>query len=252
MGHTVLSPRGRWIAAVLACGAGAVLSHQSAGALWGARDHYGGAIDVTSPSRTKSRGAIRAHHAVLPPDEMTIECGIPVTTVPRTLFDLAANSPDAVEPALRQAEYLRLRNRRSLPDLLDRYPSHRGNRAIRAALVRLEKNTGRSRSDLEERFLCFLDRYRLPRPNLNVWLTVAPDRFQVDCLWPDQHLIAELDSWSAHGTRSAFRADKTRDRKLLAAGYRTTRVAWSHLDDEPDSLASDLRFLLTAAAAPPH
>jgi very-short-patch-repair endonuclease len=233
------------MAAVLSCGPDAILSHRSAAALWGIRDHHRGLVDVTSPSRTRSRGAIRAHHVTLLPDEATIEDGIPVTTVPRTIFDLAADSPDAVEPALRQSEYLRLHDRLSLPDYLDRHTRHRGNRAIRTALARLEETTGRSRSTLEERFIRFLDRRRLPRPNLNVWLTIGPDRFQVDCLWPAQRLIAELDSWSAHGTRSAFRKDKTRDRKLLAAGYSTTRIAWSHLDDEPDSLADDLRTLLS-------
>ncbi len=239
------------MAAVLSRGPGAVLSHRSAAALWGIRDDYGGPIDVTSPSRTRSRGAIRAHHVTLLADEVTIEDGIPVTTVPRTIFDLAADSPHAVEPALRQSEYLRLHDRLSLPDLLDRHPGHRGNKAIRAAIGRLEESTGRPRSEMEERFIRFVDHHGLPRPNLNVWLTIGPDRFQVDCLWPDHHLIAELDSWSAHGTRSAFRADKTRDRKLLAAGYRTTRIAWIHLDSEPDSLADDLRALLNPQAAGP-
>jgi very-short-patch-repair endonuclease len=235
------------MAAVLSRGPGAVLSHWSAAALWGIRDHSGGPIDVTSPSRTRSRGTIRAHHASLLPDEVTVEDGIPVTTPPRTIFDLAANSPDAVEPALRQAEYLRLRDQLSLPHLLERHPGHRGNQAIRVALKRLKETPGRTRSEMEERFIRFVDHYRLPRPHLNVWLTVGPDRFQVDCLWPRQRLIAELDSWSAHGTRSAFRSDKTRDRKLLAAGYVTTRIAWSHLDDEPDAVAADLRTLLAAA-----
>jgi very-short-patch-repair endonuclease len=244
VGLRVLSQRGRWMAAVLSRGPGAVLSHWSAAAHWGVRDHYGGPIDVTSPSRTKSRGAIRAHSLGLASDEVTIEDGIPVTTVPRTLFDLATDSPNAVEPALRQAEYLRLRDRLSLPDLLDRHPGHRGNRAIRTALARLKETPGHTRSTMEERFIRSVDRHHLLRPNLNVWLTVGPDRFQVDCLWPAQRLIAELDSWSAHGTRTAFRSDKTRDRKLLTAGYRTTRIAWSHLDDEPDAVATDLRTLL--------
>jgi very-short-patch-repair endonuclease len=232
------------MAAVLSRGPGAVLSHWSAAALWGIRDHSGGPIDVTSLSRTKSRGPIRTHHGLLLPDELTVEDGIPVTTVPRTIFDLAAYSPDAVEPALRQSEYLRLHDRLSLPVLLDRHPGHRGNKAIRSALARLKETPGRTRSEMEERFIRFVDCHALPRPNLNVWLQAGPDRFQVDCLWPAQRLVAELDSWSAHGTRAAFRNDKTRDRQLLAAGYRTTRIAWSHLDDEPQALAADLRRLL--------
>jgi very-short-patch-repair endonuclease len=247
VGHRILSRHGRWLAAVLSRGPAAVLSHRSAAALWGIRDHCGGSIDVTSPSKAKSRGAIRAHHVALLPDEVTIEDTIPATTVPRTIFDLATDTPHAVEPALRRSEYLRLHDRLSLPGYLHRYPGHRGNKAIRAALARIEETTGRSRSDMEERFIRFIDHHGLPRPNLNAWLTIGPDRFQADCLWPAQRLIAELDSWSAHGTRSAFRSDKTRDRKLLAAGYATTRIAWSHLDDEPDAVATDLRTLLTSA-----
>jgi len=235
------------MAAVLARGDGAVLSHQSAGALWGIRDHYGGPIHITSPSRNRSSGAIRAHHARLPPDEITVHDIIPVTTVPRTIFDLAAFSPQSIEPALREAEYLRLYDSLSLPDLLDRYPGHRGNRAVRAALERLKETPGRTRSTLEERFIAFLDRYELPRPHFNAWITVGADRFQVDCLWPDRRLIVELDSWSAHGTRTAFRQDKRRDRKLAVAGYTTTRIPWAALDDEPAAIAADLRTLLGQA-----
>lgn len=244
VGHRVLSVQGRWMAAVLA-GPGAVLSHRSAAALWGIRSNHGRPIDVTSPSKSKSQGVIRRHRARLPRDEITTHENIPVTTVPRTIFDLAAVSPQSVESALRQAEYLRLYDAPSLLDLLDRYPGHRGNRAVRAALVRLRETPGRTRSDFEKRFVAFLDRYRLPRPHFNAWIQLESDRFQADCLWPDQRLIVELDSWSAHGTRSAFRNDKARDRKLAVAGYTTTRIPWAALDDEPDEIAADLRCLLT-------
>lgn len=244
VGHRVLTQHSRWMAAVLATGPEAALSYRSAATLWGIRDNYGGQIHTTSPSKSRSHGPIRRHHALLPPDEVTVHDDIPVTTVPRTIFDLAAESPEAVEPALRQAEYLRRRDRLSLPHLLDRYPGHRGNRAIRTALARLRETPGRTRSRLEERFLAFIDRHDLLRPHFNAWLTVGTERFQVDCLWPEQRLIVELDSWSAHGTRSAFRADKRRDRKLAVAGYRTTRIPWAALDDEPAAIAADLRQLL--------
>ncbi|HWC08338.1 MAG TPA: hypothetical protein VG458_04735, partial [Solirubrobacterales bacterium] len=69
-------------------------------------------------------------------------------------------------------------------------------------------------------------------------------RYRVDCLWRAQRLIAELDSWQAHGTRSAFRSDKVRDRKLAVAGYTTTRIPWAALDDEPAEIAADLHRLL--------
>jgi very-short-patch-repair endonuclease len=166
--------------------------------------------------------------------------------VPRTLFDLAATSPaDVAENALRQSEYLRLYDRLSLPDLLARYPGRRGARVIKECLARRsELPVGRARSPLEERFLPFLRRHRLPRPRLNAWLQVGERPFEVDCLWLEQKVIVELDGWEAHGTRIAFRDDRARDRTLQVHGYGVTRLAWSQLDDEPEEIAADLRRLL--------
>jgi len=148
------------------------------------------------------------------------------------------------ENALREAEYLRLYDSVSLPVLLDRYPGRRGVRAIRLALARHTESPGRTRSRLEERFLPFLDRYRLPRPRLNAWIEVGGERYQVDCLWGRRNVIVELDGWQGHGTSRAFREDRARDRRLRVEGYGVTRIAWSQLDDEPERIASDLRRLL--------
>ena len=172
--------------------------------------------------------------------------GIPVTTVPRTVFDLAAtSSTDLVESAIRQVEYLRLYDRLSLPDLVERYPGRRGVRRLRAALDRVEGTpSGHARSPLEERFARFLRRHRLPPPRLNDWIVVGARRYQVDCHWLGTRQIVELDSWEAHGTRSAFREDRTRDRVLRTAGYTVTRISSAQLDDEPEAVAADLRKLL--------
>jgi very-short-patch-repair endonuclease/predicted transcriptional regulator of viral defense system len=247
VGHRVLSRQARWMAAVLACGPGAVLSHYSAAALWGMRGASGRAIEVTTPRKSRSGGAIHRHFAVLPADEMTTERGIPVATVPRTLFDLAAvSSVDVVEHALRESEYLRLHDRLSLPDLLDRYPRRRGSPIIRECLRRrAELPAGRARSWLEREFLQFLRHSGLSRPQLNVWLQVGGKRIQVDCLWPGR-VVVELDGFAAHGTRTAFRADRVRDRKLRVAGYGVMRIAPEQLDEEPEEIASDLRALLHA------
>jgi very-short-patch-repair endonuclease len=182
----------------------------------------------------------------LPGDEMTVHEGIPVTSAPRTAFDLAATSSvDQVESAIRQVEYLRLHDRLSLLDLVERYPGRRGVQRVRTALTRIEAlPAGRTRSPLEERFLPFLRRHGLPRPRLNEWITVGARRFQVDCHWPGTGLVVELDSWEAHGTRSAFRGDRARDRILRVAGYTVTRISWAQLDDEPEAVAADLRQLL--------
>ena len=235
------------MAAVLSSGSNAVLSHRAAAALWGIWDPTYGAVDVTASRKSTSSSLIRRHHSVLPVDEMTVHEGIPVTIVPRTIFDIAAKaSIDRVENAIRQAEYLRLYDRLSLVDMIERYPGRRGVRRLREALARIEAlPAGRTRSRLEERFLPFLRRYGLPRPRLNDWITVGEERFQVDCHWYGTGQVVELDSWEAHGTKSAFRDDRTRDRILRTAGYDVTRIAWAQLDDEPEAVAADLRKLLS-------
>jgi len=252
VGHRVLPREAHWLAATKACGPHAVLSRRSAAAHWGFRSYSGAYVDITSPSKAKSRGSIRRHPARLHPDEVTERERIPITTVPRTIFDLAREStPQTIESCLRQCEYLRLYDSLSLWDLIERHPRHRGNKSVRIALSRLEETPGEVNEGLEERFLAFLDTYALLRPELNAWIFLGERRYKADCLWRQPKLIAELDSWQAHGTRQAFRSDKTRDRHLLLAGYTTVRIAWSHLDNEPELLAADLRRLLDIANRTP-
>jgi very-short-patch-repair endonuclease/predicted transcriptional regulator of viral defense system len=245
VGHRVVSREGRWMAAVLFCGRGAALSHRTAAVLWGLRRSSSRASDVTSGSKSRSRSGIHRHYAVLPVDEVTIERRIPVTTVPRTLFDLAAvASVDEVEHAFRESEYLRLHDRLSLRDLLARYPGRQGSRAIRECLARRAETPGRARSWLEERFLPFLRVHRLPVPRLNAWVEAGERSFEVDCFWPGPRAIVELDGFAAHGTRIAFREDRARDRRLRVAGYGVTRIAPEQLEDEAEAIAADLRALL--------
>jgi hypothetical protein len=244
VGHKVVSREGRWMAAVLTGGAGAVLSHRSAAALWGIAT-FSGAIEITSPRNTRSRGSIRRHCALFPPDEVTVLDGIPVTSVHRTVFDYAGvSSVDRLEAAIRQAEYRRLRDRLSLPALLARYPGARGNVNLRLCLERLGRTSGFTRSDLEDLFLSFLDRFGLPRPHLNARLQVRGQWLEVDCLWRKERLAVELDSRVAHETRAAFETDRERDRGLQSDGWRAVRITWRQLQDEPDRIAHDLRTLL--------
>jgi very-short-patch-repair endonuclease len=235
------------MAAVLASGAGTVLSHHSAAALWGLRRYSEGAVHVTVCWKSTSSKLIRRHLSQLPDDERTVEEGIPVTTVPRTILDLAATeSVDVVENLVREAEFQRLYDQLSLRDLVERYPGRRGVGKVRAALERLERTPfGRRRSPLEERFVPFLRRHRLPQPRFNDWIVLGAKRFQVDCHWPGTGQIVELDSWEGHGTRSSFRSDRARDRALRGAGYSVTRLTWAQLDDEPEQIAADLRVLFS-------
>jgi very-short-patch-repair endonuclease len=246
VGHQLLTREGRWMAAVLASGPNAVLSHWSAAALWMIRPNSRSIIDVTDPVKSRSWDGIRRHHKALPADEVTVMEGIPVTTVPRTIFDLAATEPlDVVKAMLREAEFSQLHDRLSLWDLVERYPGRRGIRKVRTALEALkDEPIDERKSRFEERFDPFLRRHRLPRGRFNQWILVGEKRFQVDCFWPDQRQIVELDGWEGHKTRTAFREDRARDRRLRVAGFGVTRLTWNQLEDEPEAVASDLRVLL--------
>lgn len=246
VGHRVIPKEGRLMAAVLASGPDAVLSHRSAAALWGLRGYSDGAVHVAVPHKSTSTRQIRRHYSLIPEDERAVKEGIPVTSAARTLFDLAATEDaEALQTMLREMEYLQLWGRLSLPDLLKRYPRKRGARNIRLVLDRLKSEPpGRKRSKLEERFAPFLRRHRLPIPRFNDWILLGKKRYRVDCHWPGTHQIVELDGWEGHSSRSAFREDRERDRRLRVAGYAVIHLTWNQLDDEPEEIAVDLRVLL--------
>jgi len=246
VGHTAITVRGRWMAAVLASGPGAVLSHRSATALWGIWGSGAGEAHVIVPRKTRSRGSIHRHFGALPVDEVTIRDGIPVTSAARSVLDLAADKGEAAaESALRRMEYLGIYGPVSIPTLLARHPHHRGASIVARCLERLEDDPGgRVRSPLEELFLPFLDAHHIPRPRLNSWLSVGDERFQVDCLWPDARLVGELDGFQSHGTKRSFRADRKRDRQLVAASYRVFRITPDQLTKEPTQVTEDLRVSL--------
>jgi predicted transcriptional regulator of viral defense system len=243
VGHKKISGHGWYMAAVLAAGPGAVLSYRSAGDLWGVRRTSRRRVDVTTPRRVPSRWEIETHYAPLPDDETTVIKGIPVTTVPRTLFDLAAVVDRlALERAMEQAEAQRLTDPLTLDDLLQRYPARRGTRKLAVALELGRK--GITRSKLEERFQALLDEAVLPRPELNAPIELNGRRFEADCLWRKQRLIVELDGRAWHDTRQAFERDRERDRLLQASGWRVVRITWRQLRDDPQAVARDLRRLL--------
>ena len=204
------------------------------------------AINVTTPHKSRSWDGIKRHHKALPADEVTVHEGIPVTSVPRTIFDLAATEDvDTIAAVLRESEHRNLWDRLSLPHLVERYSGRRGVNKVRIAIARItEEPSGHTRSRLEERFAPFIRRHRLPMPRFNDWIMLGPKHYQVDCHWPGTNQIVELDGWEGHSTRSAFQDDRGRDRRLRVAGYSVTRLTWNQLRDEPEAIASDLRVLL--------
>jgi very-short-patch-repair endonuclease len=230
------------MAAILAYGPGTVLSHRPAGAHWQIVPDRGGS-EVTISRARRSRPGIRVHQARLPPDEITIHAGIPVTTVPRTLFDLAAVLPQRqLERALNEAEVLRLWDELSLDVLLRRYPRHRGSRAVRAVLSQRRAGATVTKSELEEMFLTIVDAAGLPRPEINVLV----EGFVVDAVWRDRRLVVELDGRNTHGTPAAFERDRERDRVLQVAGWRAVRITYRQMRDTPRAVEADVRLLLAA------
>lgn len=233
------------MAAVLAAGPDAVASHRSAAWLWEIRPHRV-AAEITSRRHCRSRSGVIFHRGSPRADEVTYVRRIPTTTAPRTLLDLAAVlAPRQVERAINEAEVRRLTDQLSLHDLAARYPRRRGVGLIRSLLADLHFGRTVTRSELEERFLGFLDRYGFTRPAVNADLAVAGRWVVADFVWRRNRLVVELDGHAFHSTAAAFERDRARDRALNAEGWRVVRVTWRQLHDEPEALAVDLRLLLS-------
>jgi very-short-patch-repair endonuclease len=246
VGHRAVSREGRWMAAVLAMGSEAVLSHRSAAALWGIRATGRARIEVTVPGPRHSRPALQVHRAALANDEVTVHRGIPVTTPNRTLLDLAAVlDARQLEKAVNEAEILRLTDAISLDDLLERHRGRRGTKALRKILATRALGKTITRSELEDRFLRFLDDAVLPRPKVNTNVQIDATSIEVDCAWPDRRLVVELDGDATHATAAGFERDRARDRALHADGWRVVWITWRQLHEEPDAVARDLERLLT-------
>lgn len=237
VGHADVSYLGRWMAAVLACGDGAVLSHRSAAALWDVLADSAGRTEVTVPTAggRATRDRVRVHRCpTLRPEEVTLRKRIPVTTPARTVLDLAATlTPRRLERLLDQVEVERLTDYGALRTIAIAHPRHHGSRRLRAVLSRHLAGTTLTRSDLETRFLAICRAHGLPRPQVNVRI----GEHTVDFLFADRRLIVEIDSWKYHRTRTRFDADRRRDATHLTAGYRTLRFTDSQLDNDEQAVA---------------
>jgi very-short-patch-repair endonuclease len=234
---------GYWLAAVLACGPGAVLSHRSAASLWQLRPSAAATIDVTVPARSgrKKRRGIRVHRSGrLRREETVVRDGVPVTTVARTLLDLADVLPtQALKRAIDESEYRGRFDLTSLTAVVENNPGRRGAKVLALA----KEPAQRTRTDLEDDFLAFCRRHGLPRPDVGIEI----QGYEVDFAWADAHLIVETDGLAAHRTRRAFEDDRIRDRRTLRAGYHTIRLTDRALRHHQQEVARDLRDLLTQA-----
>jgi very-short-patch-repair endonuclease len=247
VGHASLNQRGRWLAAVLACGEGALLSHGSAASLWGLRRPRGPA-HVTAPSGRQfrpGRDGIRLHRGRLHEGDATEREGIPVTSVARTLFDLAeVVSQRELRRAWEEADRLKLLRLVAVERICEQGYGRRALRPIRPLLAEARAPTT-TRSALEERFAEFCCRHLadLPAPLTNVEVL----GHEVDAFWPDRRLIVEMDGWAFHSHRAAFERDRERDAARQAAGYRVIRLTHRQLKSEAPRVAAQLRALLQDA-----
>jgi len=240
VGHQALRREAHWMAATLITKT-AVLSHRSAAAVWGIRPVDRERIEIIVPRWLAPRDRLEIRQARLAADEVTTQSGIAVTTAARTLLDLAGVVPyHHLERAATEAEIRRLGSPTSLADLVARYPTRKGTAALRKLIAARDIGRNITKQELELRFLAFLDAHRLPRPHINHEVAGK----EVDCVWPAHQLIAELDGFATHGTRRAFEQDRARDRALLLAGYRVTRITWRQLTEQPNALATELTTLL--------
>jgi len=238
------------MAAVLACGRDAVLSHMSAAALHGVLSSTGSAVDVTVERCSgRARPGIRVHRSTCHSEaDRAVVGGIPCTSVGRTLLDLAAVVPLRVlAKACDQAEVLRLLDWSALDELIGRASGRRGVRNLRATLGAGDVGRDIPRSELERRFLALCRRARLPHPAVNACLTIAGEEMQVDFLWRAAGVIVETDGYATHRTRQAFVSDRRRDRLLGLAGWRVVRFAWDDVTGEPAHVTGVLRNLLETA-----
>jgi very-short-patch-repair endonuclease len=238
--------KGRWLAAVRAVGPDAVLSHRDAAALHGLRRSDPRAIEVTCPRRVRPRPGIVVHHSrVLHRCDLTAVAGIPVTSIPRTLLDLAA-AVDATQlrRAYEEAERLRLLNTQEIQDLLARSNGRYGVSALRALLGHDPAAATESKTELESRFMDLVREHDLPVPQLNVLV----EGYLVDAYWPAARLVVELQSYGYHSHRTAFERDHAKLARLKLAGLETLALTWRQVTAEQAATAGLVRALLARAA----
>lgn len=250
VGHRAITRRGRMLAAVLACGEGTVLSHGSAAELLGLWDKEPAVYDVipTDWSGRKITG-IRWHRVRFPlADETEVQNGIQCTTVSRTIVDMAGRSSwSQLRRLVEQAAIMRQLDPEEIDLVLSR-GRRRGAPRLRTILAPWRNNAEprpRLRSRLEARLLPRLIEEGLPTPHTNVRLSLEEHDLEIDLLWADQRLAIETDGEETHGTPAAFERDRWRDQLLVAAGYRTARVTWAQVRDEPQAVVNRIARMLT-------
>jgi very-short-patch-repair endonuclease len=242
VGHTRLTLRGRWMAAVLACGPNALLSHRSAAALQALRPNWTGPIEVTVVGhRTGPPGVLVHNVRSLHPGDYDLVAGIPVTSVPRTLLDYAAVSDEqyvrlALEAAQRNDDF----DLNEIRALVARSRGHSGLRRLIAAVEAIGEEAPWTQSDHERRLLAALRAAGAPEPSVN---TIVEDEL-VDFYFQPERLIIEVDGDHWHSTRAARESDRRRDVKLQLAGKQVARFSDTRVAHELDQVVQEILALL--------
>jgi very-short-patch-repair endonuclease len=233
--------KGHCMAAALACGPDAVVSHHAAMALWDLRPVPQAVLDVTAPVKRTHRG-VRSHASPVSEQHRTYVDAIPITTLERTYLDYAEQAtPRQLQNALEAGERRGILDLRKLQLVMHDSPGRRGLKPLNAALEEFDGDPGWTQSDLERALLELIGSTDLPRPRTNILI----EGELVDCAWPTHKLIVEVDSYRYHKTRRSFESDRARDAKLQKAGWRVLRITDRRLFNDPAGVLADVRAMLT-------
>jgi very-short-patch-repair endonuclease len=236
VGHEGLTDDSRRLAAVLACGPDALLSHRAAAELHGLLSSSP-QFDVTVPRHARARAGVAVHRSrsITPADRALIR-RIPVTTIARTLVDLADVLDDQrLARAVHEADVRRVFDLRAIERVQERVPGRQGRHRLTRVLAAYRPEPRFTRSRAERRLLELCERHGLPKPQTNIVIA----GHEVDAYWADADLVVEVDGREAHLTRRSFREDRARDRRLSTLGIQVVRITWPDLDDGA-ALASEL------------
>jgi very-short-patch-repair endonuclease len=237
VGYRKLSTHGHCLAATLACGPDALLSHLSAAWLWGISNRSPAPFHVTGPVRRRSRLPVRIHHSqILESVDRAVVDSIPVTALPRTLLDVAATAPRRLERLLDLAEQRGLFDLRAIESLLARAGGHHGVGPLRRAL-RIYLPADLTFSELERRFLAAVRRAGLPSPSANATV----DGFMLDVYWPELRFAVELDVFETHGSHASFESDRLRQEELKLHGVEMIRITGPRFDADSDEVIDRLK-----------
>ena len=247
VGHQALRREGWWMAAALAHGSGAVLSHHTAAAAWDLRPPRD-RIDVSVPPESgcrRSQRGIRLHRVAVPADEVTVLGALPVVTVPRVLLDLATVlAAHHLEQVIHEADIRGLFDLTAVQRVIDRAPPRPGVRSLRSLLDALAgRGAQRTRSELEVRFLALCARHGLPIPAANARI----EGFEVDFHWPGTRLVVETDgAW--HRMPQQRERDHAKRLALEAAGWHVIPLTFRQVTEQGPATAARLRRILRGAA----